>query len=82
MIMQVPGAIFWRRKDVLAMGITGWAFRMAVAKRKLKGTLLPWRKHAVYRRDRVMRAFGWRPCDAQGQPGDKMMCGCVEKANG
>lgn len=79
MILRVPQSIFWRRKDVMALGVTGWAFRMAVARRKLRGTLLPWRKHALYRRDAVMRAFGWRPCDAEGKTAEKMKCGCVEK---
>lgn len=77
MIVQAPSSIFWRRKQVLGMGVTQWRFRCAVAAGRLRGTLLPERKHALYRRDRVMRAFRWRPCDADGGPAGKMDCGWV-----
>lgn len=77
MIVSVPSSIFWRRKQVLGMGITQWRFRMAVAAGRLKGTLLLGRVHCVYRRDRVMRAFGMRPCDGAGERAEGMRCGFV-----
>ena len=79
MILKVPEAILWRKKDVLGLGVvTPWAFRRATETGRLRGKLLPGRVKHLYPRDAVIRAFGMKPCDDNGRPADAVRCTCVE----
>ena len=66
MLVQWPMGVVLRRKEVIGMGVvSAWAFRMAQAEKRLRGTLVA-RRYRKYMRDDVARAFGWRPCMADG----------------
>ena len=68
-MVKIPEGVLLRRKDVLGMGLVSlWCFKRAVAEGRLEHRPIPGRTYARYRKDKVMQAFGWRPCAADGKP--------------
>jgi len=63
MSTDLPNTYWLRRGDILRsnLGITRYAFRAALRRRKIQRVVLPGMSEGRYRRDEVLKAFAINP---------------------